>query len=285
MTPRANLRKQATITSRNIDPAGFLPFTITLERFVTVANASATKCMTGLLDKWRSQESGIALVTGANRGIGLEVVRELAAKQWRVFLTGRSPDAVDKAAASLLSSFVTPMVLDVTDQSSIRKAATIVSETVDHLDVLVNNAGILDDNDDSALNLPVERLRRMFETNTIGPLLVTQAFVPLLRRSAAARIINVSSGVGRLTDMGPTVSAYGISKAALNGVTGKFSAALKSSGIAVNSVDPGWVRTEMGGNEAPRSVEQGADTIVWLATQAPQSMTGLFFRDRKPIPW
>lgn len=241
--------------------------------------------MTGLLDKWRSRRSGIALVTGANKDIGLEVVRELTAKQWRVFLTGRSQDTVDKAAAALLSLAVTPLVLDVTDQASIDKAAKIVSETVDHLDVLVNNAGILDDHDDSVINLPADHLRRMFETNTVGPLLVTQAFLPLLRKSAAGRIINVSSGVGRLTGMGTSVPAYGISKTALNGVTGKFAASLKSAGIAVNAVDPGWVRTEMGGSEAPRSVEDGADTIVWLATVAPQSMTGLFFRDRKPIPW
>jgi NAD(P)-dependent dehydrogenase (short-subunit alcohol dehydrogenase family) len=173
----------------------------------------------------------------------------------------------------------------VTDHESVDRAVRIVSQIVDHLDVLVNNAGILDDNDDSVLDLPAERLRRMFETNAIGPLLVTQAFFPLLRKSTGARIINVSTGAGRLTGMGTSVPAYSISKTALNGVTGKFSAALKSSGIAVNSVDPGWVRTEMGGSEAPRSVEQGADTIVWLATEAPQSMTGLFIRDRKPIPW
>ncbi|MDF0664962.1 MAG: SDR family NAD(P)-dependent oxidoreductase [Nitrospira sp.] len=225
------------------------------------------------------------MVTGANKGIGLEVVRQLAAKQWRVFLSGRSLDSIERAAVSLSTPSVTPVVLDVTDQASIDMATKIVSETVDHLDVLVNNAGILDDHDDSALNLPADQLRRMFETNTIGPLLVTQAFVPLLHKSAAARIINVSSGVGRLSDMGSAVPAYGISKTALNGVTGKFAAALKNAGIAVNSVDPGWVRTEMGGNKAPRSVEQGADTIVWLATQAPQSMTGQFLRDRKPIPW
>jgi len=227
---------------------------------------------------------GIALVTGANKGIGLEVVRKLVAKQWRVFLTGRSPDSVDRAAA-LFPPSVTSIVLDVTDQASIAKAVKTVSETVNHLDVLVNNAGILDSTDDTIVDLPAEQLRRMFETNTIGPLLVTQAFVPLLRKSAAARIINVSSGAGRLTGMGPAVPAYGISKTALNGVTGKFAAALKSAGIAVNAVDPGRVRTAMGGNEAPRSVEQGADTIVWLATEADQSMTGLFFRDRKPIAW
>lgn len=225
------------------------------------------------------------MVTGASKGIGLEVVRQLAAKQWRVFLRGRSLDSIERAATSLSAPSVTPVVLDVTAHGSIDRALKTIAQTVDHLDVLVNNAGILDDHDDSALNLPADQLRRMFETNTIGPLLVIQTFVPLLRKSAAARIINISSGVGRLSDMGPAVPAYGISKTALNGVTGKFAASLKSVGIAVNAVDPGWVRTEMGGSEAPRSVEQGADTIVWLATQAPQSMTGLFLRDRKPIPW
>ncbi len=228
---------------------------------------------------------GIALVTGANKGIGLEVVRQLAAKQWRVFLSGRSFDSVEQAAVSLSAPSVIPVVLDVADHESIDRAVKAIAQIVDHLDVLVNNAGILDDQDDSVLNLPADRIRRMFETNTIGPLLVTQAFVPLLRKSAAARIINVSSGVGRLTGMGPAVPAYGISKTALNGVTGKLAASLKSARIAVNAVDPGWVRTEMGGSDAPHSVEQGADTIVWLATQAPQSMTGLFLRDRKPIPW
>lgn len=181
---------------------------------------------------------GIALVTGANQGIGLEVVRQLAAKQWRVFLSGRSLDSIERAAASLSAPSVIPLLLDVTDRTSIDRAVKTVSETVDHLDVLVNNAGILDDNDDTILHLPVERLRRMFETNTIGPLLVTQAFIPLLREGAATRIINVSSGVGRLATMSPAVPAYGISKTALNGVTGKFAAELKRSAIAVNFRGP-----------------------------------------------
>lgn len=180
---------------------------------------------------------------------------------------------------------VTPLVLDVADPRSIEGAARTVSQAVDHLDVLVNNAGILDDGDDSIFDLPAERLRRMFETNTIGPLLVTQALLPLLRRSAAARIINVSSGAGQLTDMGTWAPAYSISKTALNGVTGQFAAALQGEHIPVNSVCPGWVRTDMGGSEAPRSVEEGADTIVWLATEAPRSLTGQFVKDRRPMPW
>jgi NAD(P)-dependent dehydrogenase (short-subunit alcohol dehydrogenase family) len=227
---------------------------------------------------------GIALVTGATKGIGLEIVRELAAKKWKVFLTGRSPAAVNQAAASLGES-VTPVVLDVTQRDSITAAAKTVAQQVDHVDVLINNAGILDHDDESIFDLEPERLRRMFETNTIGPLLVTQAFLPLLRKGSSPRIINLSSGAGQLTDMDAWAPAYSISKTALNGVTGKLAAALKGENIAVNSVCPGWVRTQMGGSEAPRSVEEGADTIVWLATEAPQSLTGQFVKDRKPIPW
>jgi NAD(P)-dependent dehydrogenase (short-subunit alcohol dehydrogenase family) len=228
--------------------------------------------------------AGIALVTGANKGIGLEVVRQLANHGWRVFLTGRSLAAARRAASPLGPS-VTPVPLDITSQSSIEAAVSSISETVSHLDVLINNAGILDHDEGSVFDLPAERLRRMLETNTIGALIVTQALVPLLRKSQSGRIINVSSGAGQLSDMGTWAPAYSISKTALNGVTGQFAAALAASNIAVNSVCPGWVKTDMGGRDAPRSVEEGADTIVWLAADAPQSMTGLFIRDRTPIPW
>jgi Short-chain dehydrogenases of various substrate specificities len=227
---------------------------------------------------------GIALITGANKGIGLEVVRQLASRGWRVFLTGRSLASVRKAASALGSSVV-PVPLDITSRISIEAAFSVVSQAVQHLDVLINNAGILDHDEGSVFELHPQRLRRMFETNTIGALLVTQTFLPLLRKSESGRIINVSSGAGQLSDMGTWAPAYSISKTALNGVTGQFAAALRDSNIAVNSVCPGWVKTDMGGDEAPLSVEQGADTIVWLATEAPQSMTGLFIRDRKPIPW
>jgi NAD(P)-dependent dehydrogenase (short-subunit alcohol dehydrogenase family) len=227
---------------------------------------------------------GIALVTGANKGIGLEVVRQLATRGWRVFLTGRSLAAVRKAASPLGPSVV-PVPLDITSRISIEAAFSVVAQAVNHLDVLVNNAGILDHDEGSVFELHPQRLRRMFETNTIGPLLVSQTFLPLLRKSESGRIINVSSEAGQLSDMGTWAPAYSISKTALNGVTGQFAAALRDSNIAVNSVCPGWVKTDMGGHEAPLTVEQGADTIVWLATEAPQSMTGLFIRDRKPIPW
>ena len=227
---------------------------------------------------------GIALVTGANKGIGLEVVRQLATRGWRVFLTGRSLASLRKAAAPLGPSVI-PVPLDVTSRISIEAAFSVVSQTVDHLDVLINNAGILDHDEGSIFELRPQRLQRMFETNTIGALLVSQTFLPLLRKSQSGRIINVSSGAGQLSEMGTWAPAYSISKTALNGVTSQLAAALADSNIAVNSACPGWVKTDMGGNEAPRSVEEGADTIVWLATESPQSMTGLFIKDRKPIPW
>jgi NAD(P)-dependent dehydrogenase (short-subunit alcohol dehydrogenase family) len=227
---------------------------------------------------------GIALVTGATKGIGLEVVQQLATRSWHVFLTGRSPSSVMQAA-SVLGPSVIPVTLDVTNERSIAAAMKAVSQKVDHLDVLINNAGILDDDDGSIFDLPVARLRRMFETNAIAVLLVTQAFLPLLRKSRAARIINVSSRAGQLTDMEAWAPAYSISKTAVNGVTGQFAAALKDEDIAVNAVCPGWSRTDMGGSEAPRSVEEGADGVVWLATEAPRSLTGQFLRDRQPIPW
>ena len=228
--------------------------------------------------------AGIALVTGANKGIGLEVVRQLATLGWRVFLTGRSLPSVRKAASSLGPSVI-PVPLDITSRISIEAAYSATSQAVTHLDVLINNAGILDHDEGSIFELRPQRLQRMFETNTIGALLVTQTFLPLLRKSQSARIINVSSGAGQLSEMGTWAPAYSISKTALNGVTSQLAAALTDSNIAVNSVCPGWVKTDMGGNEAPRSVEEGADTIVWLATESPQSMNGLFIKDRKPIPW
>ena len=150
--------------------------------------------------------------------------------------------------------------------------------------MLVNNAGIIVDGDSAILEISDDLFRNTLETNTLGALLVTQAFVSLLRKSKAPRVINVSSGGGQLTSGADGwAPAYCISKTALNGVTVQLAAALPK--FAVNSVCPGWVRTEMGGENASRSVEEGADTIVWLASDAPQDLTGKFLRDRKEIPW
>ncbi len=174
--------------------------------------------------------------------------------------------------------------IDVADNDSVTTAAREFSNIADHLDVLVNNAGIIVDGDEGILEISDDLFRKTLETNTLGALRVTRAFDALLRKSEAPRVINVSSGGGQLTGGADGwAPAYCISKTALNGVTVQLAAALPN--FAVNSVCPGWVRTEMGGENASRSVEEGADTIVWLATEAPQDLTGKFLRDRKEIPW
>ncbi len=227
-----------------------------------------------------------ALVTGANKGIGYEVARQLAGKEFHVFVGARNRDAGRKAAEKIAKAGgkVTFLKIDVVDNANVTAAAREFAGAADHLDVLVNNAGIMVDGDDAILEISDELLRNTLETNTLGALRVTRAFVPLLRRSKAPRVINVSSGGGQLTGGADGWSpAYCISKTALNGVTSQLATALPK--FAVNSVCPGWVRTDMGGQAAARSVEQGADTIVWLATDAPQELTGKFLRDRKEIPW
>ncbi|MEA3208247.1 MAG: hypothetical protein QOE70_1304 [Chthoniobacter sp.] len=225
-----------------------------------------------------------ALITGANKGIGYEVARQLATRGFHVFLGARNPDSGRKAAQALGADRATFIQLDVADAESVTAAARKISKSADHLDVLVNNAGILFDGDSAILEVELELVRKTLETNTLGPLRVTQAFAPLLAQSSAPRVINVSSGGGQLTDGADGwAPAYCFSKTALNGVTSQLAAALPK--CAVNSVCPGWVRTDMGGANATRSVAEGADTIVWLATEAPQSLTGKFLRDRQEIPW
>ena len=153
------------------------------------------------------------------------------------------------------------------------------------MDVLINNAGVYPDPGLTILTLPRDRLAQTFQTNTFGPLEVTQAFLPYLRQAAAARVINVSSGDGQLEGLSPDVPSYCLSKLALNGLTIMLAEALRADHIAVNSMCPGWVRTDMGGPNATRSVEEGADTAVWLADEAPHELTGKFFRNRQEIPW
>ena len=227
-----------------------------------------------------------ALVTGANKGIGREVARQLAGKGFHLFIGARNRAAGRKAAEEIAKQGgkATFLEIDVNDNESVTGAAREFSKVVDHLDVLVNNAGIMVDGDDAILKISDDLVRKTLETNTLGALRVTRAFVPLLAKSKAPRVINVSSGGGQLTGGADGWSpAYCISKTALNGVTSQLAAALPK--FAINSVCPGWVRTDMGGRNATRSVEEGADTIVWLATDAPQELTGKFLRDRKEIPW
>jgi NAD(P)-dependent dehydrogenase (short-subunit alcohol dehydrogenase family) len=228
----------------------------------------------------------VALVTGANKGIGYEIARQLGEKGYHVLVGARNTEAGKQAVASLQKAGASAefVEIDVSDRTSIQKAAKTVAAQFDHLDALVNNAAIMEDKNNIS-ELPDELLPRTLQTNTFGPLLVTQAFLPLLTKNPGATVVNMSSGLGQLSDMADTYPAYSISKTSLNAVTRQFAAALRDKGITVNSVCPGWVKTDMGGANAPRTVQQGADTVTWLATEAPRDLTGQFLRDRKVIPW
>src|SRR5437588_9222878 len=238
-----------------------------------------------------TKEQRIALVTGANKGIGFEVVRDLARKGFHVFLGARNEKAGEVAAEKLRTEGVkedygeiTVLKIDVSNPDSIRRAAEEFSRKSDRLDTLVNNAGILLDDDKDVLTITPEIFETTLRTNTLGALLVSQAFVPFLKKSAAPRIVNVSSTGGQLADGADGwAPSYCISKTALNGVTSQLAAALPK--FAVNSVCPGWVRTDMGGSNATRSIAEGAAGIGWLAADAPQDQTSKFWRDRKVIPW
>jgi NAD(P)-dependent dehydrogenase (short-subunit alcohol dehydrogenase family) len=238
-----------------------------------------------------SQTRKIAVVTGAGRGIGFETARQLAKHGMKVVLAARDPEKGRAAVASLRGEDldVDDARLDVASDESVREFARHVEKTYGRVDVLVNNAGIMIDGKTNATGsksvtqADVETLRKTMETNVYGALRVTQALLPLMPRSDA-RIVNVSSGMGQLSDMNGGWTGYRLSKVSLNALTRIFADELKDTGIRVNSICPGWVKTDMGGSNAPRTPEEGADTIVWLATE-PRVPTGGFFRNRQPIPW
>jgi NAD(P)-dependent dehydrogenase (short-subunit alcohol dehydrogenase family) len=228
----------------------------------------------------------VIVVTGGNRGIGFEICRQLAGRGAQVVLTARQPgageEAVKKLAAQKLAARFHP--LNVTDPKNAAGLRDHLEGTFGRLDVLINNAGIFLKEDSPGLDVKLETVRATLETNTLAPLQLSQVMAPLLKRSRAARIINVSSGLGALSEMEGGYAAYRISKTALNAVTAILAAELRGA-VAVNSVCPGWVKTDMGGANAEREVAQGADTPVWLALDAPQDLTGKFVRDRKVLPW
>jgi NAD(P)-dependent dehydrogenase (short-subunit alcohol dehydrogenase family) len=231
----------------------------------------------------------VALVTGGNRGIGLEICRQLGRRgDIHVVLTARN-EAKGKAAAARLrenGADVEFRGLDVTSEKDIRALVDWLAASHGRCDILVNNAGIVADPRGSrVLDSKLATYRETLDTNLLGPLLLAQALVPLMKKNRYGRIVNISSGQGQLADMGVGTPAYRISKTALNALTRTLAAELQGSGILVNSACPGWVRTDMGGPGAPRTVEQGADTPVWLATLPDGGPTGGFFRDRKPIAW
>ena len=231
----------------------------------------------------------VAVVTGANRGIGFEICRQLARRAGvRVVLTARG-ETKGRAAAKQLRDEGLEVAfhkLDVTSEKSINTFAGWLAGTCKRCDILVNNAGILADPRGSRfLDSSPGTYRETLETNLIGPLLLSQALVPLMQKNRYGRVVNLSSGMGQLSDMGVGSPAYRISKTALNALTRILAVEFKGSGILVNSMCPGWVRTDMGGPAAPRPVEQGADTAVWLATLPVDGPSGGFFRNRKSIPW
>jgi NAD(P)-dependent dehydrogenase (short-subunit alcohol dehydrogenase family) len=236
----------------------------------------------------KTEHQRTALITGANKGIGHEIARQLAQRGFAVFIGAR--DMVKGRAATdelCREGYEATFIhIDVTDPVSIKNASGTFSQKADHLDVLINNAAVLEDHGEDILKLNAEMLDRTMKTNVNGPILVTQYFLPHLAKSpSGGRIINVSSGAGSLSRMSTYAPAYSISKAALNAVTRQMAGALKSQNMAVNCVDPGWVRTDMGGSQASHSVEQGAESIVWLAADAPQTETGKFWHDKRETEW
>ena len=230
-------------------------------------------------------ESGrIALVSGGNRGIGLEVCRQLAERGLTVILGSRDEES-GRAAAEKLSGNVVVHQLNVSDGESVDRIASFVEDEFGRLDILVNNAGISNDEGQRGIDADLDRVREALEANLLGAWHLCEVAIPLMQRNGYGRIVNMSTGLAALEDMGGGSPAYRVSKTALNALTRILASELRGSGILVNSVCPGWVQTDMGGSSAPRPVEDGADTPVWAATLPNNGPTGGFFRDRRPIAW
>lgn len=230
----------------------------------------------------------VALVTGANRGLGFEASRQLLARGLTVVLAGRDGAALERAHRTLTQQEQRRAVtvrMDVTSVESIMAARGTVLERLGSIDVLVNNAAVLLFENEELFSIPSDAYRRTFDTNVFGVVEVCRAFAPDMARAQYGRIVNVSSGAGQLTRMSSYAPAYSMSKAALNAFTRILAETYRDNGVLVNAVDPGWVRTDMGGPSASRSPQEGADTIVWLATLPDGGPTGGFFRDRRAIDW
>ncbi len=238
----------------------------------------------------------IALVTGANKGIGLETVRQLAQKGMTVLLGARDPRKGAEAVAELRKEGLEAQVLeiDVSKSASIRQAAAQVEKDFGHLDVLINNAGVmLDDDKKKVSEQTMEDWRDTFQTNVFGVIETTQAFLPLLRKSDAGRIVNLSSILGSIhfhaTPGSPVydnkVAAYNVSKSAVNAYTVQLAYELKDTKVKVNAAHPGWVKTEMGGDGAQMEIPDGAKTSVQLATIGADGPNGTFTHDGETLPW
>jgi NAD(P)-dependent dehydrogenase (short-subunit alcohol dehydrogenase family) len=226
----------------------------------------------------------VAVVTGANRGIGLEVCRQLAGVGYAAVLGSRDPRKGEQAAAELGDPNVVACQLDVCDDASVQAAAAWVTERFGRCDVLVNNAAILYDTWARAETADLDVMHEAMETNLFGAWRTTLALLPMLRDAEHGRVVNVSSEAGSLASMGGGAPAYQISKAALNALTRTLAGELRSARILVNSICPGWVATDMGGRGG-RPVRDGAASVVWAVTLPDDGPTGGFFRDGRPVPW
>lgn len=234
--------------------------------------------------------SRIALVTGANRGIGLEIARQLAQRGLTVVLTARDAVKSEAAAQQLraelgLSDEVLSHPLDVADERSVQALRAWADAELGQVDVLVNNAGILPDRDKTALTISSALVREVLDTNTLGPMWLCQAFMPGMLERNYGRIVNVASESAQLKNQRGRWPAYNLSKLALNALTMQFAGLAAKKDVLVNSMHPGWVQSDMGGPTAPRTLAQGADTATWLATLPAGGPNGQFFFDRKPMDW
>lgn len=234
-----------------------------------------------------SQDKQVALVTGGNRGIGYELVKQLALKGFKVILASRDPEMGHEAVQKLMDSNldVSFVEIDVDNQESIGQAAITVNKRFGRLGVLINNAGVYLDKNEKLLAMDPGILEKTMATNFFGVYHVIRSFIPLMEKQGYGRIINVSSDYGAMSEMSyPGVGAYKLSKFALNGLT-RLVAAEINGDIKINAVDPGWVSSDMGGPSATRTPKQAAESILWLATIGPEGPNGAFFRDGKRIDW
>ena len=228
----------------------------------------------------------VVLITGANRGIGLEIGQQLLAKDLTVVFTMRNMAIGRPIVDDIRKEYKKAWFhqLDVSEEQSIADVVTYFKEICERLDVLINNAAILHDQNHASVQVSLPDMRETMETNLYGPMMITRAMIPFLKKSDDPRVINLSSTMGQLSSMGAGYAAYRISKTALNALTVIQSKELVRDGIKVNSMCPGWVKTEMGGPNATRSPGEGAKTAVWLATSG-NIPSGKFFKDKKEIPW
>lgn len=237
----------------------------------------------------------VALVSGANRGIGYAISRRLGEQNITVIMGARDLNKGTVACSRLQAKGLDVHfeLLDVTDERSIKTAIESIRTHFGRLDILVNNAGIMIDGEEDALNVDQETIQKTMQTNVMGPLMLCQCCIPLMQAGGYGRIVNMASGLGSLTEMADPGSvyaglrspAYRLSKAGLNCITTLLAKEVRNDNILINSASPGWVRTDMGGDQAPLTPEQGADTPVWLATLPNGGPTGGFYRERTLTPW